>query len=131
MSYSVYCVSADKFGVMMYYCVCRDTTKENALAICKERAENESANKSAKKRGRYIKYIPVVNTCEGFAEFKARIDKNNAIRKPVREQHQKAMREKMDRDAYWYHKECEYLRTEGFHYDNQQRVNEYKGTMRG
>lgn len=131
MSYSVYCVSADKFGVMQYFCVCADTTKENALAICKRRAENESANKSAKNRGRYIKYIPVVNTCKGFEEFKAIIDKNNAIRKPKREAWQKAMREKMDRDAYFYHKECEYLRVKGFHYDNQQRVNEYKGTMRG
>ena len=110
MSYSVYCVSADnKFGVMMYFCVNRDTTKENAVAICKERNENDEANKSAKKRGRIVRYVPVVNTVEAFAEFKAKIDKNNAIAIPRREKWQKAMREKMAADAYWYHKECEYL----------------------
>jgi hypothetical protein len=128
---AVYAVSADRFNCITITCMIH-TTKEKAEALCeKYNAINKSKKRKDGKRTRYT----IIFSDEELARIKAKAEEINAVNIPRREKYWEAQREALKRqikvDAYWHQKEQEYLKNAGWHYDNQQRVNEYKGTMRG
>lgn len=123
--YSVYAMSADRFNCITLTCQVKATTKEKAVALCSKRNENMN-----RKCGQRVKYF-AIHTDKELAKLKAHVEKVNAVNIPIREKHWNAVHAEMKRVANIREKENSRLFAEGFHYDNQQRVNEYKGTMRG
>lgn len=134
--YSVYAISADRFDVITMTCMVKRATKEEAIQICNERKANVKADKYAKSQGKRIKYI-YIRTDDGdeLEKLRAKVDAINTVSIPRREKYRDALRAKVANDAKQYQREQDALREHmsvvGWHYDNQQRVNEYKGTMRG
>jgi hypothetical protein len=70
-------------------------------------------------------------TAEAWQEIKDKADAINEKAIPKRDAWAKANMAKYKADGKIRDAEAEYLKMVGWHYDNQQRVNEYNGNMRG
>lgn len=138
--YDIYRISVDKYNVVCLSLTKTNMTKETAVALRKELQEKADNNKGVKKGDKRYKYV-VVRVDEGneVEELKEKVKQINDIYKPRREKYMAELaakkRAEIDRAAERYQKnrrEYEnHMAVTGWHYDNQQRVNEYKGTVRG
>lgn len=138
--YDVYRISADKYNVVCLSLAKTNITKEAATRLCKELQEEANNNKRLKNEGKRYKYVAVrIDEGNEVEELKEKAKQINDIYKPRREKYMAELaakkRAEIDRAAERYQKnrrEYEnHMAVTGWHYDNQQRVNEYKGTVRG
>ena len=131
--YSVYSVTADKFNCVNVICRLKNTTKEKAVAF-----RNKYNNGIKESNGKRMKYV-IVSNDDDIENLKAKAEAINAISIPKRDEYIAKLsakkRAEIDREAERYQKlrakYDEHMSAVGWHYDNQQRVNEYNGTMRG
>jgi hypothetical protein len=131
--YSVYSVSADSFNCITIRCQLRNTTKEKAVAF-----RNKYCDGIKKSNGKRVKYV-ITSSDEDVDNLRAKADAINAVSIPKRNKYMAELsvkkRAEIDREAERYQnlkaKYDKHMSAVGWHYDNYQRVNEYKGTMRG
>jgi predicted signal transduction protein with EAL and GGDEF domain len=139
-TYDIYRISADKFNVVSMTLNKATLTKEQAVALCKELSVDYPYKRRDELAGKRVKFVYVrVDEGEELEELKEKVAKINAIYKPKKEKYMAELSVKkkaeIDARAEQYNKlkekQSEHMAIVGWHYDNQQRVNEYKGTMRG
>jgi hypothetical protein len=134
MSYRVVVIAVDKFGVVHYTAVRICDTKAEAKAV---KAEYDARTPEAiSGKGAYMLYVSrkvIIQpaTAEAWQEIKDKADAINEKAIPKRDAWAKANMAKYKADGKIRDAEAEYLKMVGWHYDNQQRVNEYNGNMRG
>jgi hypothetical protein len=115
-------------------------TKEEAISRCKELNTDYPYKRRDELAGKRVKFVYVrVDEGDELEELKEKVAKINAIYKPKREKYMAELsvkkRAEIEARAEQYNKmkekQNEHMAIVGWHYDNQQRVNEYKGTVRG
>jgi hypothetical protein len=119
----------------------KNLSKDEAVRRCKELSVDYPYKRRDELEGKRVKfvYVRVDENDDEIEALKEKVAKINAIYKPKRQQYMAELsvkkRAEIDARAERYQKlkeeQDEHMATVGWHYDNQQRVNEYKGTMRG
>ncbi len=140
-TYFIYRISADKFNVCSLSLHKKDLSKEEAVSLCKELNKDYPYKRRDELEGKRVKFvfIRVDESDDELNELKEKVSQINAIYKPKREKYMAELsakkRAEIDKRAERYNKlreeRDEHMAVVGWHHDNQQRVNEYKGTMRG
>ena len=134
MDYRVVKISVDKFGVVHLAAVRICDTKAEAVKV---KAEYDARIPIAiEGRDNYrlfvsSKVIIQPATVEAWQEIKGKADAINEKAIPKRDAWADAHIAKYKAEGKVRDAEAEYLKMVGWHYDNQQRVNEYNGNKRG
>ena len=134
MGYRVVKISVDKFGIVHLTAVRICDTKAEAVKV---KAEYDARIPTAiSDRDRYMLYVSskvIIQpaTAEAWQEIRDKADAINEKAIPKRDAWAKANMAKYKAEGKARNAEAEYLKMVGWHYDNQQRVNEYNGNKRG
>ena len=140
-TYFIYRISADRFNVIHITLKEKNLSKSEAIKLCKELNTDYPYKKRDEKEGKRVKfvYVRVDESDDEIEALKEKARQINAVSIPKRDKYMEELsarkKAEIETRAEQYRKleekQAEHLKFTGWHYDNQQRVNEYKGTMRG
>ena len=139
--YFVYRISADKFNVVCMTIREKYLSKDEAIKLCAELNKDYPYKKRDEREGKRVKfvYVRVDESDDEVDKLREKVKQINAVSIPKRDKYMAELsakkRAEIDKEAERYQdlraKYDKHMGVVGWHYDNYQRVNEYKGTMRG